>query len=84
LNGGAEQQKAFDDLKSYLQQLPMLSSLEELQTLHLYVSATHVAVGGDLVLEKKVIKNSKTVKQQFLVYFVSKVLTGSKRYYSKM
>jgi hypothetical protein len=38
---GAEQQKAFDDLKSYLEQLPTLSSPEQGQPLILYVSAMH-------------------------------------------
>jgi hypothetical protein len=36
------------------------------------------------VVEKEIVGNSKTVKQQFLVYFVLEVLTGSKRSYSKM
>jgi hypothetical protein len=30
------------------------------------------------------VQNGKTTKQQFPVYFVSKVLTGSKKFYSKM
>jgi hypothetical protein len=34
---GAEQQKAFKDLKSYLEQLPTLSSPEQGQPLILYV-----------------------------------------------
>jgi ABC-type transporter Mla subunit MlaD len=34
---GAEQQKAFEDLKSYLEQLPTLSSPEQGQPLILYV-----------------------------------------------
>jgi hypothetical protein len=33
---------------------------------------------------KEVTKNGKIVKRQFLVYFVSEVLTRSKRYYSEM
>jgi hypothetical protein len=41
---GVEQQKAFDDLKSYLEQLPTLSSPEQRQPLILYVSATHSVV----------------------------------------
>jgi hypothetical protein len=77
---GAEQQKAFKDLKSYLEKLPMLSSPEKGQPLILYCSA----INGALVVEKEIVSNSKTTKQQFLVYFVSEVLTGSKRSYSKM
>jgi hypothetical protein len=44
--------KAFEDLKLYIQQLPMLSSLEPGQPLILYVSATHSVVNGALVVEK--------------------------------
>jgi hypothetical protein len=47
---GREQQKAFDDLKQYLQHLPMLLSLEQGQPLILYVSATHSVVSGALVV----------------------------------
>jgi hypothetical protein len=36
------------------------------------------------VVEKEIVGNGKTAKQQFLVYFVSKVLIGSKRFYSEM
>jgi hypothetical protein len=50
---GAEQEKAFDNLKSYLQQPPMLSSLEQGQQLPLYVSTRHAAISGRLVVEKK-------------------------------
>jgi hypothetical protein len=71
-------------LKTYLQHLPTLSSPEQGQPLILYVSATHSTVSGALVVEKEVTTNSKIVKQQFPVYFVSKVLTGSKKYYAKM
>jgi hypothetical protein len=48
----SEQEKAFEDLKLYIQQLPMLSSLEPGQPLILYVSATHSVVSGALVVEK--------------------------------
>jgi hypothetical protein len=80
----AEQQKAFDDLNNYVEQLPTLSSPEQGQPLILYVSATHSAVSGALVVEKEVSTNGKIVKQQFPEYFISKVLTGSKRFYSKV
>jgi hypothetical protein len=81
---GVEQQKAFESLKSYLQELPTLSSPEKEQPLILYVSAMHVAVCGALVVKKEIVSNGKPTKQQFLVYFVSEVLTGSKRFYSEM
>jgi hypothetical protein len=50
----------------------------------LYISATHSAVSGALVVEKEIKKNDKTAKQQFSLYFVSEVLTGSKKFYSEM
>jgi hypothetical protein len=45
---GAEQQKAYDDLKSYLEKLPTLSSLGQGQPLILYVSATHTWLLAEL------------------------------------
>jgi hypothetical protein len=50
---GPEQQNAFDDLKQYLQHLPILSSLEQGQPLILHVSVTHTVVSGALVVEKE-------------------------------
>jgi hypothetical protein len=50
----------------------------------LYVSATHSAVSGALVVEKEIMHKGKTLKQQFLVYFVLEVLTRSKKVYSEM
>jgi hypothetical protein len=50
----------------------------------LYVSATHSAVSSALVVEKEIKQKEKTMKQQFLVYFVSEVLMGSKKFYSEM
>jgi hypothetical protein len=44
----------------------------------------HSAVSGALVVKKKIIKDHKAAKQQFPVYFMSEVLTGSKKYYSEM
>jgi hypothetical protein len=81
---GAEQQRAFDDLKSYLEKLPTLSSPEQGQPFILYVSVMHSAVSGVLVAEKEIIENGKAVKQQFPVYFVSEILIGSKRFYSEV
>jgi hypothetical protein len=46
---GPEQQKALDDLKSYLQQLRTLSSPKRGQQLILFVSTTHTTVSGALV-----------------------------------
>jgi hypothetical protein len=81
---GAEQQQAFDDLKHYLEHLTTLSSPEQGQPLILYVSATHSAVNGALVVEKEIKHKDKIVKQRFLMYFMSEVLTGSKKFYFEM
>jgi hypothetical protein len=81
---GVEQKKTFETLKSYLEKLPTFSSPEQGQPLILYVSATHSAISGALVVEKEIVGNGKTTKQQFPVYFVSEVLTGSKRFHLEM
>jgi hypothetical protein len=59
---GAVQQKVFDDLKNYLEQLPTLSS-QSRGNFSSYVSATHSAVSGALVVEKEFSTNGKTAKQ---------------------
>jgi hypothetical protein len=64
--------------------LPTLSSTEQGQPLILYVSTTHSAVSGALVVEKETTHNNKTSKQQLSLYFISEVLTGSKKFYSEM
>jgi hypothetical protein len=61
---GPEQQKAFDDLRQYLQHLPTLSSPEQGQPLILYVFATHSVVSGALVIEKEIEQMGNTAKQQ--------------------
>jgi hypothetical protein len=48
------------------------------------VSTTHSTVSGALVVEKEIKHKDKTMKQQFLVYFVSEVLTVSKKFYFEM
>jgi hypothetical protein len=50
----------------------------------LYVSATHLVVSEALVIEKDATHKGTTTKQQYPVSFVSKVLAGSKKYYSKV
>jgi hypothetical protein len=81
---GPEQQKAFDDLKQYLQHLSMLSSPEQGQPLILYISTTHSVVSEALVMEKEVAWSGAVAKQQYPVYFISEVLAGSKKYYSEV
>jgi hypothetical protein len=55
---GPKQQQTIQDLKAYLQQLPMLSTPEQGQPQILYVSVSHMAVSGTLVQEKSE-KNGK-------------------------
>jgi uncharacterized membrane protein YwzB len=50
----------------------------------LYISVTHWAVSRALVVKKEIKKNNKTAKQQITMYFVSEVLTGSKKFYFEM
>jgi hypothetical protein len=59
---GVEHQKAFNDLKNYLEHLPTLSSPKREQPLILYVSSTHSTVSGALVVEKDTTHNDKIVK----------------------
>jgi hypothetical protein len=54
------------------------------QRLILYVSATQAAISGAHMVEKEIISNGKSMKQLFLVYILSEVLTGSKIFYSEM
>jgi hypothetical protein len=41
-------------------------------------------VSGALIVEKEIAQMGKTMKQQYPLYFVSEVLTGSKKYYSEV
>jgi hypothetical protein len=64
---GPEQQKAFDDLKAYVQEFAVLLSLEQGQPLILYVSALHTTMNGALVQEREVTKKSCT-RFQYTLY----------------
>jgi hypothetical protein len=81
---GLKQQRAFDNLKQYLQHLPTLSSPEQGQSLILYVSAMCSVVRGALVVETEVAQIGSMAKQQYLIYIVSELQAGSKTYYSKV
>jgi hypothetical protein len=61
-----------------------LSSLEQGHPLILYASATHSTISEALVVKKEIMHKDKAVKQHFSVYFISEVLTGSKKFYSEM
>jgi hypothetical protein len=71
---GSEQQKAFDDLKQYLQHRPTLSSREHGQPLILYVSTTHSVVSEALVIEKETMQVGAMAKHKYPVYFVLEAL----------
>jgi hypothetical protein len=68
---GSLQQKAFDELKEYIQHLPTLSSPEPSQPLMFYVSVSHTTTKGNIAGDKK-------TTQQVPIYFISEALAGSK------
>jgi hypothetical protein len=77
---GPTQQKAFEELKQYLIELTTLTPPSSGAPLLLYVAASHAAVSAALVQEKQ----DGQAKKQVLVYFVSKVLSPSKRNYTEL
>jgi hypothetical protein len=72
------QQKAFKELKQYLIDLTTLTPPSPGAPLLLYVAASHSAVSAALVQEKL----HGQVKKQAPVYFVSEVLSPSKKKYT--
>jgi hypothetical protein len=72
------QQKAFEELKQYLIDLTTLTPPVPGAPLLLYVAASHSAVSAALVQEKL----EGQVKKQVPVYFVSEVLSLSKKNYT--
>jgi hypothetical protein len=77
---GPAQQRAFEELKQYLIDLTTLAPPSPGAPLLLYVAASHSAVSATLVQEKQ----DGQVKKQALIYFVSKVLSLSKRKYTEL
>jgi hypothetical protein len=77
---GSVQQKAFEELKQYLIDLTKLTPPAPGAPLLLYVAASHSAVSVALVQEKLEGQNKKQVP----VYFVSEVLSLSKKNYTKL
>jgi hypothetical protein len=75
---GPAQQKAFKDLKQYLIDLTTLTPPSSGALLLLYVAASHAAVSAALVQEKQV----GPIKKQVPIYFISKVLSPSKKNYT--
>jgi hypothetical protein len=77
---GPTQQKAFEELKQYLIELTTLTPPSLGAPLLLYVAASHAAVSVALVQEKQ----DGQAKKQVPVYFVSEVLSPSKRNYTEL
>jgi ribonuclease HI len=77
---GPAQQKAFKELKQYLIDLTTLTPPSPGAPLLLYVAASHSAVSVVLVQEKL----DGQVKKQAPVYFVSEVLSLSKKNYTEL
>jgi hypothetical protein len=73
-------QKAFEELKHYLIDLTTLTPPAPGASLLLYVAASHSAVSAALVQEKL----EGQLKKQAPVYFVSKVLSLSKKNYTEL
>jgi ribonuclease HI len=77
---GPAQQKAFEELKQYLIDLTTLTPPAPGAPLLLYVAASHSAVSVALVQEKL----EGQIKKQAPVYFVSEVLSLSKKNYTEL
>jgi len=75
-----EQDKAFEDLKQYLENLAVMTSPSSGAELLLYIVTSSSAVTAALVEERMVEETPK----QFLIYFVSEALSGSKLLYSEI
>jgi hypothetical protein len=77
---GPAQQKAFEELKQYVIDLTTLTPPLQGVPLLLYVAASHSAVSAALVQEKL----DGQVKKQAPVYFISEVLSLSKKNYIEL
>jgi ribonuclease HI len=77
---GLAQERAFEELKQYLIDLTTLTPPSSGTPLLLYVVASHAAVSAALVLEKQ----EGQIKKEAPVYFVSEVLSPSKKNYTEL
>jgi hypothetical protein len=77
---GPTQQKAFEELKQYLIELTTLTPPSSGTPLLLYVAASHATVSAALVQEK----DDGQARKQVPVYFVSEVLSASKKNYTEL
>jgi hypothetical protein len=74
-----EAQDAFKELKKYLTTPPTLVALKPYENFHLYISATSNVVSTAIVIERG--ESDTNRKIQYLVYFISEVLSDSKTQY---
>jgi hypothetical protein len=77
---GPAQQKAFKELKQYFIDLTTLTPPSWGTPLLLYVAASHSAVSAAIVQEKQ----DDQIKRQAPIYFVSEVLSPSKKNYTEL
>jgi hypothetical protein len=77
---GPTQQKSFKELKQYLIELTTLTPPSSGTPLLLYVAASHAAVIASLVQEKQ----DGQARKQVPVYFISEVLSASKKNYTEL
>jgi hypothetical protein len=75
---GPTQQKAFEEMKQYLIDITTLTPPSSGTPLLLYVVVSHTAVSAALVQEKQ----DGHIKKQAPIYFVSEVLSPSKKNYT--
>lgn len=79
-NWGLRQQRAFEELKSYLQNLTTLASPAPKEPLLIYVAASPHAVSAVLIKEQQ----EGTLKRQIPVYYASETLEGPKKFYIEL
>jgi hypothetical protein len=77
---GPAQEKAFEELKQYLIELTTLTPPSSGTPSLLYVAASHAAVSTALVQEKQ----EGQARKQVSVYFISEVLSASKKNYTEL
>ena len=77
---GKEQAKAFEALKTFIENLAVMTSPSEKAELLLYIASSGAAVSAALVEERLIEGELKQVP----IYFISEALSGSKLLYSEM